>query len=152
MKLCSGCRCTRYCSAECQQAHWKKHKKACRERQQRKWRVKPAQAENMSSHGQVPLGPSWEGRLPKVAKAFGDEFDVKIQIGMQDTDPMMVYDKQRSFTLIVTAINCPVQYKDMFATVQAVGVAGRKGYFKATVPEPGGVMEIYPHTINVRSW
>lgn len=29
-KLCSGCKCARYCSPECQGAHWKDHKERCK--------------------------------------------------------------------------------------------------------------------------
>lgn len=30
LKRCAICRCTRYCSKECQTAHWKTHKRECR--------------------------------------------------------------------------------------------------------------------------
>jgi hypothetical protein len=30
LRMCSACRAVRYCSVECQHAHWKKHKKQCR--------------------------------------------------------------------------------------------------------------------------
>ena len=29
-KLCSGCKLVRYCSAKCQKADWKEHKRACK--------------------------------------------------------------------------------------------------------------------------
>jgi MYND finger len=45
---CSACMAVRYCSAECQKAHWKKHRKRCKE-------LKAAAAEAAGGAGEREL-------------------------------------------------------------------------------------------------
>ena len=61
LKLCSLCKEVAYCSQSCQRAHWKQHKKACKNIQQRR-----KQREAAAKHAGAAAG---------VAEASGNDED-----------------------------------------------------------------------------
>jgi hypothetical protein len=147
-KVCSRCKCVHYCSAQCQTAHWKKHKKQCKEWSEKIWRITPYVHSGSTASLTLSGMKDWTGKAPKT-KAFGDDFDCKIQVPLQQgTDQALVlYDRQRSWTVMIGPENCSA-VNEIEAVIRAEGqMGGLKGYFRAVVVEKG-VLHVWQKMVN----
>jgi len=158
LKQCARCHVVRYCSTECQRAHWKTHKPACNP---------------FCAATTVTLKPTYGGPLesstvskadltrqmlgiaapttnlvrPGLTKneAENKSMVIKIQIPI-DSFPnspiqsalggLFIYNKKRDFVCTVTRASNPTGYDAIVQIVRSRGVGGAKAYFAAELKNP----------------
>lgn len=145
-RRCTGCYVTRYCARECQQAHWRRHKKECADNKNRYIPVKLIDDADLDivniswlQGGKVTTSRE-PSKPPKV------NFIVKIQVplpsntlerfitGQDDSCllmALMIYDETRSVQGRIPYSD--PSYKPLSEKVKAEGVHGVKGYFYAII-------------------
>ena len=156
-RVCSRCKITQYCNAECQKAHWKSHhKKVCNNPDNIGFYVfnektkldKSAMTNAMDFKTGKKIKP-WNGNPPN-GFALNEYFEVKIQILNTPIGPFMIYSENRDLNTVITSTNCD-GYLDLFHLVKGYEpFDGRKCFFKAKVTSPGilfiGTVQLFSRT------
>ncbi|KAI9463433.1 ankyrin repeat-containing domain protein [Boletus coccyginus] len=159
LMLCARCHVVRYCSTECQRAHWKAHKPNCNPFcAQTTVTLKPSygspgpfmsetisradltrQALGLSTPVTRPLRPGFTKN-----EAENKRMVIKIQVPVGlDNSPissalgeLFIYNKKRDFVCTVARASNSVAYDAIVQTVRSRGVGGAKAYFAAELKNP----------------
>ncbi|OCH89379.1 ankyrin [Obba rivulosa] len=155
LKLCSRCHAARYCTTDCQRAHWKAHKPSChpfdasntvvvqpRYKDIGKLRSTPDIVRQMIGieTGPVPKSHQRSAHAPRVRPDVGKALTVKVQVpfdpfGLQPENAvsgdLLVYTKKRDFVCMIVRSDDPVAYDRVMGAVRMKGVGGAKAYFPA---------------------
>ena len=135
---CTGCYVARYCSKECQLAHWKEHKSECAKNKDLFVPVNLLDESDMSI-----VNISFKGgkatAIGKNTKPEKKNFIVKIQVprpmgpplGKTPTDPLLLYDEKKNIYGGISS-NESI-YNPLLDIIESKGVQGLKGYFYAIV-------------------
>jgi hypothetical protein len=172
--VCSRCKETRYCSRECQTAHWKDggHKAVCKKPEDE---AKDPIVVDCSSDGlpqgfvSVNMSHTRSINSKSVGKSASQNevahkddtmFVVKIQVNMTplpyavDSMGFMCYDQHRKLNLHINSRNCKEKHwSRLDATIRRSGIAGCqfKGYFKAYLSK--GSLKILDHRqLPLQAW
>ncbi|KAH0834204.1 ankyrin repeat-containing domain protein [Lanmaoa asiatica] len=158
LKRCARCHVVRYCSTECQRAHWKVHKPECNPFcAETTVTLKPTygyggvsetvsradlmrQAFGLATPTTRPLRPG----LTKNTEAENKSMVVKVQVPVNFTNSpvntalgsLFIYNKKRDFVCTVTRASNPVAYDAIVQIVRSRGVGGAKAYFAAELKNP----------------
>ncbi|KAH7911468.1 hypothetical protein BJ138DRAFT_1150559 [Hygrophoropsis aurantiaca] len=158
-KQCGRCRTVRYCSPECQRAHWKTHKLRCIPFSTvNVITVKPtyggiygyttSRSDFARQCLDIPVEPGNEPRrhrnADKNAKKAKNEVNksmiikVQVPVGMFDRPALethgqglLVYNRKRDFVCGIEKASNPAHYDDLVGTVLRKGVKSVKAYFSA---------------------
>ncbi|KAI9339077.1 hypothetical protein BDR26DRAFT_919222 [Obelidium mucronatum] len=128
LKYCPNCLVAGYCSAPCQRADWKNHKRCCKTDD-----VIVVTLSDQLSAGVCKIQPLDQAKAEKLMEEGGKLRSirtVKIQAG-RNMGQHLVYDKERSF--IKTILPEEKNHARIAALIEAEGVLGEKGYFHAQV-------------------
>ncbi|KAJ3239292.1 hypothetical protein HDU81_006182 [Chytriomyces hyalinus] len=120
-----ACMSIRYCGKVCQKSDWKRHKDEC------KAITGGDGFLTVQLRGGVQILPHFATKVGSDKKAHSVR-TVKIQVGGPQ-DPMMVYDKTRSFQKII--VHTEPGFQRIYNIVTTRGVLGRKAYFSAHVSD-----------------
>ncbi|KAF8434299.1 ankyrin [Boletus edulis BED1] len=158
LKQCSRCQVVRYCSTECQRAHWKMHKQSCTPFcAETTMTLKPSYDGALTSGtisradftrrmlGLMPATPPLRPGLTKN-ETENKRMVIKIQIPFEfrnnpPIDPsaplsLFIYNKKRNFVCTVLRASDPDAYDTVAQVVQSRGVGGAKAYFAAELKNP----------------
>ena len=113
---CTGCYVIRYCSKECQLAHWKKHKKICKE----------------TKNQYIPITLIKSNEKTSIPK---DNFIVEIQIspGNDGSETENLTLSEKSSGVLGTIDKNDASFASILEKIQAEGVDKVKGFFHAVV-------------------
>lgn len=151
---CAKCRSVQYCNALCQKNHWEEgHKKECKKLGGIKLDP-PSDAGGAFAGMQTSLlsmktgRSSSDGSFEKPDSVDIDErFNIKVQASA-DCTPMMIYDKSRQCSFMIS----PGQpgFDEVFnATRSQAAYQGRKSFMKASF-DCKGRCTVYPGTANTK--
>ncbi|KAJ3414398.1 hypothetical protein HDV05_006672, partial [Chytridiales sp. JEL 0842] len=127
-KYCTRCLRARYCSVECQKNHWKSHKAQCSEAL-----LADVKVTNFSDDF-APEDAIFMSRVnyeKDDTVVVGSVRSIKIQVPDLSGEPLMVYDRKRSFQRFIH--NTDPSYNKIVHMIKTQGVSGRKAYFLAKV-------------------
>ncbi|KAH9837635.1 uncharacterized protein C8Q71DRAFT_753664 [Rhodofomes roseus] len=152
LKICSKCHAVKYCSPECQRAHWREHKQTCTPfNAATSVTVRPSYSDlgmllptadvtrqslgipaapHPSSHNRMSHKPHMKPGQPKAMV-------IKVQVPYTGRAPtmqdglMLVYDKKRDFVCTLRPGDNREAYMRIAQTVWTKGVGGAKAYFPA---------------------
>ncbi|KAF8126338.1 hypothetical protein EV363DRAFT_1434256 [Boletus edulis] len=158
LKQCARCHVVRYCSTECQRAHWKAHKPACNPFcAATTVTLKPTYGGPLASSTvskadltRQMLGiatPTTSPVRPGLTKneAENKSMVIKIQVPVDlfTNSPiqsalggLFIYNKKRDFVCTVTRASNPTAYDAIVQIVRSRGVSGAKAYFAAELKNP----------------
>ncbi|KAG6377918.1 hypothetical protein JVT61DRAFT_14707 [Boletus reticuloceps] len=158
LKQCARCHVVRYCSTECQRAHWKTHKPACNPFcAATTVTLKPTYGGPLASSTvskadltRQMLGiatPTASPVRPGLTKneAENKSMVIKIQVPVDlfTNSPiqsalggLFIYNKKRDFVCTVTRASNPTAYDAIVQIVRSRGVGGAKAYFAAELKNP----------------
>ncbi|KAJ3230635.1 hypothetical protein HDU78_008199 [Chytriomyces hyalinus] len=120
-----ACMSIRYCGKVCQKSDWKRHKDEC------KAITGGDGFLTVQLRDGIHVVPHFATKVHSGKKAHSVR-TVKIQVAGSG-DPLMVYDKTRSFQKII--VDTEPGYNRIYNIVATRGVLGRKAYFSAHVSE-----------------
>lgn len=143
-KRCTGCFLEWYCSVECQQGDWKKHKSVCKER---KSKYVPVELSGMNSVSYNFKTESVVATSSPVSRSAASIFVVKVQTAAPG-QPLLVYNKDKT-------VHGLLQSTDNFGltlanVVRNEGFKGAKGFFSAM--KQGGQILINPSILPPETW
>ncbi|KIK93222.1 hypothetical protein PAXRUDRAFT_829189 [Paxillus rubicundulus Ve08.2h10] len=152
LKQCARCRVVRYCSTECQRAHWKMHKPQCNPftalttiTLKPNYRDFPETISRADFTRQAfglsnPTTRPFKAGVSKNVDFENKSMVVKIQVPVDllTNSPLgtshgglLIYNKKRDFVCTVHRGSNPTAYDAVVQTVRARGVGGAKAYFAA---------------------
>ncbi|KAJ3061597.1 Ankyrin repeat domain-containing protein 39 [Podochytrium sp. JEL0797] len=125
LKFCMGCLAVGYCSTACQTAAWKTggHKAECKKAQV----VSVALVSTDMYAFVAPMNPALAAQMKAAGAKKQRVRTVKLQM-TSEREPMLVYDKERSFSKLILATEQPAFGGDCEADSGEEGV-GREGVF-----------------------
>ena len=160
---CGRCKKVKYCSPDCQKAHWKEHKAACQERPD--WVLSRPKG-GLNKQFTADLGSLGEIKAPKDRKGAKqtDDIIVKVQIPMDisammpnlarsggagKNDSICIYNESKSLEWYITPSDSD-DYDAITASVKKSGVSGLKAYYGAKVVD--GKLHICQEVLPPQPW
>lgn len=154
---CSRCKVTHYCGRECQVAHWKEHKKECKDlialasgvRLNPPDEMKPPDGYASVSANFKTGNTFSEGKYKKPGNIVHDKkFVVKLQ-GIGDRDPIFVYDKTRMCQFHIQ--HGQPGFQQLLVEIRNEPAwQGRKTFMKASF-DRSGTCTMYPDKTGVKA-
>jgi len=145
-KRCTGCYFVWYCSGECQNLHWDKHKVCCKARRGEYLPVKPkawSSILSMVETRQTPFAPPVN---PKTSFQV-----VKVKMGFSDAT-LNICSKDKLINGVISVMNlkdAPAGHP-LCCIVKAKGFMGSQGYFSSILKK--GVLHIHPDILPPETW
>ncbi|KAI6164030.1 ankyrin repeat-containing domain protein [Pisolithus thermaeus] len=139
LRQCARCHTVRYCSVECQRAHWPAHRPNCRAfSPSTTVTLKPQFYDNTVAfstadfvRGRLGLSRSGKSADRPGTQAPSSEnrrMIVKIQVPVSSTIGLLIYNRQRDFSCIVHRNTDPDAYDTISQIVRSKGVGGKNGH------------------------
>ncbi|KAF9241299.1 ankyrin repeat-containing domain protein [Melanogaster broomeanus] len=152
LKQCARCHIVRYCSTECQRAHWKTHKPQCNPfTAMTTITLKPSYREFQETMSRADItrqafglsNPTTRPFKPGVSKNVDFEnksmvIKIQVPVDLFTNSPvaaslggLLIYTKKRDFVCTVDKASNPAAYDAIVQIVRTRGVGGAKAYFAA---------------------
>ncbi|KIN98292.1 hypothetical protein M404DRAFT_1005434 [Pisolithus tinctorius Marx 270] len=139
LRQCARCHTVRYCSVECQRAHWSTHRPNCHAfSPSTTVTLKPQFYDDTVAYSTADFARGYLGlsRSGKSAERPGTQMlspenrrmIIKIQVPLSSTTGLLIYNRQRDFTCIVHRNTGPEAYDTIAQTVRSKGVGGTNGH------------------------